>query len=234
VARRNLFRALRQTAQDRRELADLLYEQKVTVYVATLEDLAQSYGYELPDGGVELSEDVLTALREEADDNAQSQVETFNNELRTFLERNADRTDEEVLTDYETWAQSHHDSRSEMRSITEAYTPHADATMAFFIENDLEPTFDFGGHGDDDPQCPICQALASSGPHPISRVLEIGIPHLGCRQEWHPNIEPDQLPDELFLGGKTAGLLGGEPLRDRAGSQEAAVEMLSAPVDSGS
>jgi hypothetical protein len=230
---RNLFRSLRQTAADRRELAKILYDGKVEVYKATLEDLATSYGYELTETGIVLGEDVLNALRDEADENAQSIVETFNSELRTFLAERRDADDAAVLTEFETWAAERHDARAEMRAITEAYLPYADATLAFFAENDLEPDFDFGGHGDDDPQCEICQALEENNPHPMSRVLEVGIPHIGCRQDWHPNIDVNSLPDELKLGGRTGGVLGAEPLRDRAGSPAAAVEMLAAPVDSG-
>lgn len=208
----------------------MLYDEKVKVYAATLEDLATSYGYELPNGGLTLTEDVLTALRNEADDNAQSIVDTFNEELRTFLDRNAERSDAEVLADFEAWAVERHEARAEQQAITEAYTPHADATVAFFAENGLEPEFDFGGHGDSDSQCPICVALEETGPHPLSRVLEIGVPHIGCRQDWHPTIDANELPDELKLGGKTGGVLGAEPLRDKHGSQEAAVEFLRAPV----
>lgn len=231
---RSLFRALRQTAADRRELANMLYEGKVAVYTATLEDLATSYGYDLTDGGIELSEDVLSALRDEADENAQSIVETFNSELRTFLSDNQGKPDADVLTAFETWATDHHEKRAELRAVTEAYVPYADATLAFFAENGLEPEFEFGGHGDDDPQCVICQALEASNPHPMGRVLEIGMPHIGCRQDWHPTIDVSQLPDELKLGGKVGGVLGREPLRDRFDSPEAAAEMVAAPVDSGS
>lgn len=231
---RSLFRALRQTAADRRELAKLLYDGKVEVYKATLEDLATSYGYELTEGGIELSEDVLNALRDEADENAQSIVETFNSELRTFLDHNKSRDETEILTEFETWAANQHEARAEMRAVTEAYLPYADATLAFFAENGIEPDFDFGGHGDDDPQCVICQALEEGNPHPMARVLAIGIPHIGCRQDWHPNVDANTLPDELKLGGRTGGVLGAEPLRDRAGSQEAAVQMVGTPVDSGS
>lgn len=227
---RSLFRALRQTAADRRELANMLYEGKVAVYTATLEDLATSYGYELPDGGVTLADDVLNALRDEADENAQSIVETFNAELRTFLAEHGDQPESDVLSAFETWATDHHEKRAELRAVTEAYVPYADATLAFFAENDLETEFEFGGHGDDDPQCVICQALEAGNPHPMSRVLEIGMPHIGCRQDWHPTIDANELPDELKLGGRVGGVLGSEPLRDRQGSPEAAVEFLQAQV----
>jgi hypothetical protein len=225
---RSLLRALRWRAEDRRELAAAFLGHKIVVYRETLADLAASYGYELPEGGVELSDDVIAALRDEADDHAQIVTDTYNDDVAGFLERNADRPQAEVLADFEAWAGERAEGRSEITAVTEAYGPYTDATLAFFRENGIEPEFEFGGHeGDDPPICPVCQALEAGNPHPLERVLEVGSPHIGCRQSWHPLVDPNDLPDELHLGGVVGGTLGGDPLVNRAGSVEAAVESLS-------
>lgn len=223
---RKLRAALRFGPQDRRDIADELYAAKVDTYRETLADLATSYGYELTEAGITLAPDVERALRDEAVSAAASIVQTYNDELDSFLERQGDRTPDEVLTDYEAWSTDRSAHKSEQIAITEAYGPYTDATLAFFEENGLAPEFDFGGHGDDDPVCDVCRVLAETSPHPYDRVLEVGKPHIGCRQNWHPTIDAAELPDELFLGGRTAGVVGADALVNALGSHAAAVARI--------
>src|SRR5690349_11324513 len=75
------------------------------------------------------------------------------------------------------------------------------------LSNEIEVDgWDFGGHGDDHPECPVCIALKESSPHTTDRVKEIGSPHIGCRQNWHPRVSDDRLPESITIGqGDPAG-----------------------------
>lgn len=225
-----LYRKLRWVAQDRRELADALLASKLAVYVSTLEDLVTSYGYDLPADGVELSDEVVAALSQEADDSATFIVDTYNEELRVFAGDNAELDDGDFITLYEQWAARRQEHKTEEWSITEAYSAHTDATLSFYRENGLEPEFEFGGHpelGDHPAECRICQTLEETSPHPLSRVLEVGKPHIRCAQNWHALIEPDQLPEELFVGTAVGGVLGQQDLSGRVGGVDAAVDFIT-------
>lgn len=224
-ADRKLRAALRFGPQDRRDIADALYESKVETYRATLRDLAESYGYDVPED-ITLSRDVERALRDEAVARAASIVSTYNDELGSFLDRQGDRSRDEVLADYDAWVADRMTHKAEQIAVTEAYGPYTDATLAFFAENDLQPDFDFGGHGDDAPVCEVCRVLAETSPHPYDRVLEVGVPHIGCRQNWHPRVDVDQLPEELFLGGHVAGVVGADALVNAQGGHDEAVARI--------
>jgi hypothetical protein len=195
--------------QARTEMADAFYQHKVTVYANTLADLADQHGFDVHGDQVTLTQDVLDALRAEADAHAAIAVDTYNRELDGWLDKQAAAPVEDVLGAYQDWSNARADAKAELISVSEAYSAHADATLAFYVDNGVEPEFDFGGHGDADPRCVVCQALLDHSPHPLSRVLEIGTPHLNCRQSWHA-LDVD-LPDELQLGAAVAGIVGGEP-----------------------
>lgn len=227
--------ALAYDEADVRSLTEAFLDVKVAVYTDTLLVLAEEYGYDLADD-LDLSDDVLRALRDEARRDAQSVVDTFNHDMDQLLQENAALRRDDLITLYEQWAEARADSRADMVAVTEAYPAHADATMAFFQAAGIEPEFDFGGHGDDDPRCEVCQALADTGPHPLARVLAVGIPHINCRQEWHErDVDPALLPDELRLGANIAGIVGQDPLVHRAGGHtEAASQITGGLLDADS
>ena len=210
-----LARSLSFSSEERSRLATLIYRRKVAVYRDTLRALLREYGsLEEPS----LSREVLAGLREEAERHAASIVQTFNRDLRRLLERTSDRPVEEVLDMVEEFAHLRAERRSENIAITEAYGPHADATLAFYKDNGLRPAFDFGGHGDPGPICAICKALKDRNPHPFERVVRIGVPHIACRQSWHPLIARGDLPQFLRAGISLAGIVGSEPLMNRQGN----------------
>jgi hypothetical protein len=233
-ADRKLASALRWTAQDRREIAAELYAAKLTVYRDTLSDLIAGYGYDLQAGDLALTDEVDRGLREAADRHARLIVDTYNRELRTFLDRHADVDQATTIRDYGAWMEDRQQTKSEEVAITEAYEAYTDATAAFFIENGLEPEFEFGGGEDDEPpECDVCAALIATNPHPLSRVLEVGTPHIRCRQKWHPLVAPEDLPDELALPNRLAGVVGSDPLNMRLGGDAAAVDFLTAATGGG-
>ena len=229
-ADRKLLSALRWTAQDRREIAEAIYATKVTTYIDTLADLALGYGYELPEGALRLAPDVDRGLKENATLQARRIVDTYNRELRGFLERNHGRPEVEVVDDYRAWMEDRSEHKSDEVAVQEAYSAYADAVAAFFVANDMDPLFEFGGHpeeGDEPPECDVCQALEATNPHPLSRVLEVGTPHIGCRQKWHALVEPDDLPEELVLPSSLAGIVGADPLNMRLGGDVAAADFIT-------
>jgi hypothetical protein len=230
---RKLRSTLKYGAKDRRALADALLAAKVDTYIATLTDLAESYGYEVTDEGIQLSADVRAALRDEAVQNATSIVATFNREVDQFLDRNPDTPTDQLLADFDAWAEDRLSHKAPQIAVTEAYGPHADATLAFYVENGLEPEFEFGPHSEDEhpAECEVCQALEATNPHPLNRVLEVGKPHIACAQSWQALVEPDALPDELHLGGVVGGLLGADPLVNREGGHEEAVAFVQQSSD---
>jgi hypothetical protein len=226
---RQLRAALAYDEADVRALTEAFLEVKVAVYADTLGDLADEYGYELDGGEVDLADDLLVALRDEARRDAQSVVDTFNEDMGRLLDENAELPRDQLIDLYETWAEQRADSRSEMIAVSEAYPAHADATIAFWRAAGVEPEFDFGVHEADDapPQCEVCIALAETSPHPLARVLAVGTPHINCRQSWaEVGVDADTLPDTIQLGEATAGVVGGQPLVDRLGNHAKAAAYI--------
>jgi hypothetical protein len=210
-------------------LSDVLYLTKVRVYEDTLGELADSYGYESED--VQIGDEVARALSDEADQQAERITDSYNRALAAFVERVADEvTYEDAVAQLVTWSDNRDDSHAEVIGITEAFTAHADATVTFFRDNDVEVQFDFGEHGTDDaPQCPVCIALVARNPHPLERVLRVGNPHIQCRQTWHALVDEGALPDEVELGLRgVAGIVGTDPLVNRTGGTQGAVQEVEA------
>lgn len=226
---RQLRVALAYDDADLRALTEAFLEVKVAVYADTLGDLADEYGYAIDGGEVDLADDLLVALRDEARRDAQSVVDSFNADMERLLAENAGLPRDELIDLYETWAEQRADSRSEMIAVSEAYPAHADATMSFWQAAGVEPEFDFGVHEADDapPQCEVCIALAETSPHPFRRVLAVGTPHINCRQSWQEvGVDPDTMPDTIQLGAAVAGIVGGRPLVDRLGGHAPAAGFI--------
>lgn len=226
--RQRLTEAFQRDDEDDAALADTLYLWKLRAYEDTLAELADAYDFDVDD--VSLSLSIQEALRAEAEVRAQQINATYNGDVTSFIADIVDEASyEEAIDSISEWSEARDADRSTLIGITEVYTPHADATLSFFRDAGIEPDFDFGGHGDDHAECPVCQALEAKNPHPFARVVEIGTPHIQCRQRWHARIEGDELPDEFTLGqGDTAGIVGNDSLVHRAGGQAAAVEQLEA------
>lgn len=227
-ASKALRNALRWGREEAGEIADDFLDHKVFTYIETLAELAAEHGYELDADALELSDSILLALRGEAREHAGYVVNTYNDDLDGFLERNAALGRERLLDTYDAWASDRGEARAEIVAITEAYPAAADATLAFYRANaDGEIAYDFGGHeGDDDPVCDVCKALVDTSPHPHERVVAIGSPHIGCRQAWHRR--EGAMRGELTLPTEPAGILGSQALVNREGDHDAAVAAINA------
>src|SRR4029079_5096365 len=115
---RQLRAALAYDEADLRALTEAFLEVKVAVYADTLGDLADEYGYEIDGGEIDLADDLLAALHAEARRDAQSVVDTFNEDMNRLLGENAGLTRDELIDLYETWAEQRADSRSEMIAVS--------------------------------------------------------------------------------------------------------------------
>lgn len=225
-----LIRALSYGDEEFDELADELYAYKRTVYIETLEDLADGHGFDVHDD-ITLSTEINEALGADAERQARRIIDTYNREVSEFVRERAAKTPAETVDEFEDWSTTRAEQKAPVIAVTEAYAAHADATAGFYQDNGLDPDFDFGGHGDAPPKCPICRALLEHGPHPLQRVLEIGQPHVRCAQQWHARINDDQLPDDLVLGQNApAGILGPDTLLERAGGWDQAVNAITSPT----
>jgi hypothetical protein len=217
---------------DIEELAAKLYNAKRRVYRRSLLELARRLGYEIE--RPELSEVVDGALVREARDHAERIARTYNRDLGRAGTQRKQLPNSEVEPELRKWANARQRKRARPTAITEAYTAHADATLSAFIDlGQPDVTFDFGGHpelGDAPPACDICAALIARNPWSLAEVVQIGNPHPGCRQDWHPN-EYDQRalppPFDVELGQTLGGIIGTDPLISRAGGRAEAVEFVA-------
>lgn len=227
-----LARALRWGREEVDELADDFLDHKVFTYLETLGDLLREHGAAIENDDIDLSDEILLALRAEAREHAQFVVDTYNRDLDSFLTRNADLPRAQLLDTYDAWAADRADARAEIIAVTEAYSAHADATAAFYAAQGIEPEYDFDhSHpGEDAPSCEVCAALEATNPHPAARVVAVGSPHIGCRQSW--KARDPELPDELAVPTRTAGIVGSQPLTNRYGNDKvlAAAAIVSGAV----
>lgn len=208
-------------------LARALLARKVAVYVATLRALAASFGKDLET--FDLSRTILDQLRAEAERHAGYIVDTYNRELTAWAEMQELGDDPVLLlARFEEWTIQRAEHRADLIAITETYGPHADAILSFFRDNGQHGVmFDFGGHGDPHPECIICEAIKAGNPWRADQLVAIGIPHPGCRQNYHPvNLDPADLPDPLILGLQPGGILGQDTLIHRTGGRDAAVAFI--------
>lgn len=222
---RELHGSLEFDTTDREAISDALYRYKVKVYENTLTALAEQMGRaEL----VNVTSQVRRKLRAEADESAGVIVTAYNRDLRSFIAQHVDDDPVTILQRVDAWARNRAEARREKIAVTETYGPHADALAAVFLHNDMgDALFDFGGHGDADPACEICQVLKETSPHPVKVVVKIGSPHPNCRQTWHPVIDPGDLPPFFSLEpADVAGIVGRQSLIQRVGGLKQAVRYV--------
>lgn len=209
------------------KVAATLLRTKVRVYRKTLRELGELYGVEVK---IKMSEAVKSALAAEALKAAEQMAQTRNSAaLRIAIKLNkTGLSDERIRQDLRILVRQRQNKRRELVAVTEAYSPHADATLAFFRDAGGFAEMSFGGRpdlGDRPPECPICQAIIDGNPWSVEQAIRIGTPHPQCRQSWHPSIS-SPLPDELEVGLTIAGVVGAETLVTRAGHRDKAVEMI--------
>lgn len=210
------------------DYADALYDAAARIYRRTILELAHEHG-QADRQQVYLSREVREALRAETLRTAKLMVDSHNRDLRDWIKRNSPGKPNALLVaEAISWERRRRATHAQYAAQTIAYTAHADATLSFWRDAGLEPEFDFGGHGDAPPKCAICRALVETNPHPMVRVIEVGIPHPQCRQRWH-TASKAELGGRTPLGRSVGGILNGRStLIERAGGREQAAEAIRA------
>lgn len=232
------LRPLRMTAGDRRELAAVLYETKREVYVQTLNDLADQYGYTGSAAIVAISRAVDRALRDEAAEHAASIVDTHNAAMADWAkDLPVDISQEATVDAYARWLEDRNEWSARQVAVTEAMTAKSDATLAFFRDAgipDLE--YDFltpsGGH---EAECDLCKALIATNPHSAEQALAIGLPHIQCQHTWIPRaVAAEDMPKRIVVGRTPGGVLGRDTFeQDMGGKRQAAQALYAVAADQG-
>lgn len=206
------------------ELAVAIAQRKINAYLKTLTALASSYGQDAPTLTARMTDELELAARREAE----LIVAAYNDALATAIDDalGVSSSEADFLARIEEWSHARAERQAPVVGVTSTYDAHADATIQFFVAAGADPGFDFGGHGDAEPACKICRALASGNPWTAQQVVAIGTPHIGCRQSWHPR-KLVSLPADYVAGvGGPAGIVSSTPLNIRLGSLAAAVEFV--------
>lgn len=213
------------------ELADKLFRAKRRVYRRSLLELALSLGLNIT--RPQLSDEITDELHKEADRNARRIAGTYNRDLADAARRYTGPASQ-LEDSLRTWAKSRQRKRAKPTAITETYSAHADAMLSAARDLGIEsPHFDFGGQpSDDPPECEICQVLMATNPHPLDFVIEIGNPHVACRQDWHlSGYDQREFPSEPRLGRTPGGLTGSDTWLQRHGNdRQAAVRAIETAV----
>lgn len=230
MTNRQLLAAVKRVSWSKPEvekLAATLLRSKVRVYRKTLRELAAQYGVEAQ---IKMTDDVKAALAEESL-KAANQIARTRNSAAIRIARRLRATglsDKRIEQDLRILINQRQNKRRELVAITEAYSAHADATLAFFRDAGDLSQMNFGGHpelGDAPPECEVCRAIIDGNPWSVDQAIRIGTPHPQCRQSWHADLN-QPLPDTVTVGEKIAGVVGRESLVSRAGSHAAAADLI--------
>lgn len=217
--------------RDIERLVELLRRAKIDAAERTLQALIDQLGLQMQ---VRLRSRLLVPLGLEARYHARRIARQFNEDLAVYAARHRLLSKKDLRRTLAAWADNRNRQRAPIIAVTEAYSAHADALLGGFLELGLEADaeFDFGGHPEDDPpDCAICKALVATSPHPLRRVVQIGVPHPNCRQLWHAR-DRDRLIAHLVdiglteLGNRSGGIANRRTLIDRAGGRQQAAEAI--------
>lgn len=197
-------------------LTGKLYAAKLAEYRGVLSELRSSYG---GPARVYLSTEIRDALLSEAERDASSVAATYNRLLDAEAGRS--RLRGAALFDHlAAYARERGRVRSPMIARSAVAPARLDATVSFFLENGVEPEFDFVGPA---PRCVVCRTLKQTNPHRFKEVLAIGIPHIQCTHRWKARLysaaklrRAGIRPGTISAGaGPPAGIVGSESLREQ-------------------
>lgn len=193
--------------EDVQSLAKNLYESKVTAYESAIRAEAGRMGFDIDEDLVKLDNaQTKRHLRRQANQHARYIVNTHNKDLRkkideleqapTYPLRNRNQLAQEI----DGWAAERFRKRATLIARTESFTPLMRGTVDFYRQNGMETDFEFDSAS---ASCDICKHLKATNPHPLRKVMRVGIPHPNCVHSWSPVIKsPIQPPGGvLWLGG---------------------------------
>lgn len=189
------------------DLAKALYESKVEAYETAVHAEAGRMGFEVDRGDVQLDNaQTKRHLRMQANQHARFIVNTHNKDLRKKIDelQSGDqyplKNRFQLAKEVDEWAAERFEKRSTLISRTESFTPLMRGTIDFYRQNGMETDFIFDS---DAASCDICKRLKATNPHPLRKVMRVGIPHPNCTHSWTPVLKsPIQPPGgALWLGG---------------------------------
>lgn len=188
-------------------LAEALYKAKVDAYEQAILNEAQRMGFEVDRTQVALNNaQTKSHLRKQANLHASYIVRTHNSDLQKHLKSLEDgptyplRNRFQLAQDVDTWATERFRKRASLIATTESFTPLMRGVLDFYRNNAIETEFNFHA---EPGSCDFCKRLLETNPHPLRKVMRIGIPHPGCAHAWSPvAVSPTQPPGgEVWLGG---------------------------------
>ena len=197
---RLVYLMFQKTAEDVAALADELFQEgRRTAEEALLQE-AHAIGCGIVQ--VRLGEgELLSLVRERAERAAQKICDTYNRDLAFAIEAiiaEHPRANRWVIAhNLKDWQASREGWKADQIGTTEAFVTANDAKLMFYEMNSIgEPRAWFGYS----LICEQCQAIAAKNPYKLSDAQAIGLPHVGCLDQWH--IEPGQMMEcnELWLG----------------------------------
>lgn len=197
---RLVYLAFMKTQDDVQSLANSLFEQgRRTAEEALLQE-AQAAG--CPQLSVHLTTGpLLSFVRDRADFAAQSVCDTYNRELISAIYRIIQETPTAnrwvIAARLQTWDVARQGWKNDQIATTEAFVIANEAKMQFWNMNKLsEPEAWFGYS----LICEVCQDIAAHNPYTLAQAEEIGLPHIGCLDQWHIKGGETVPCEQLWLG----------------------------------
>ena len=197
---RLVYLMFQKTAEDVAALADVLFQEgRRTAEEALLQE-AHAIGCGILQ--VRLGEgELLSWVRERADWAAQTICDTYNRDLAFAIEAviaQYPKANRWVIAYHlRDWEAGRQSWKADQIATTEAFVTANEAKMEFYGMNAItEPKAWFGYS----LICEQCQAIAAQNPYKLRDAQAIGLPHVGCLDQWH--IEPGEMVEcsELWLG----------------------------------
>jgi hypothetical protein len=188
-------------------LAEALYNAKVMAYEEAVMHEARRMGFDVSRDQVSLANpQTKSHLRKQARLHAGYIVNTHNADLTKHLSELEQgptyplRNRFQLAQDVDKWARERFTKRMSLITTTESFTPLMRGTIDFYRQNGIETDFTFHA---EPGACSFCKRLLETNPHPLRKVMRIGIPHPNCAHSWAPTIDtlPASFVGDLWLGG---------------------------------
>jgi len=182
------------------KLADELFAQGRRTAEETLRQEATSIG--CPALGVELTAGpLLSWLRDRAEFAAQSVCATYNaalvNEIQRIIAEVPTANRWVISSRVQAWEASRQGWKRDQIGTTESFVISTEVRLQFWTMNRVnEPKLYFGYS----LICPLCQEIASHNPYTLAEAEAIGLPHVGCLDQWHVREGEAVDCSQLWLG----------------------------------
>lgn len=193
--------------EEANNLSEVLYKSKVDAYEQAVWNEARRMGFDVLREDVKLENaQALSQLKKQAQEHASYIINTHNKDLEkklTGLEEGPKyplKNRFQLAQDIDQWAADRFAKRAQLIARTESFTPMMLGTVDFYRQNGIETEFIFDSA---EASCHLCKTLKATSPHPLKKVMRVGIPHPNCVHSWTPVVKnPTQPPGgSLWMGG---------------------------------